>query len=475
MSCRTAWTNGSTCGGASAVTSGAATPGVADNCVGRASCLDGDVAGAIAGAIAVGCGVSKAVEGGRAAVADGVAASGLPVGSGCGVAGGTTATDAVAEEAFAVDSIAEEAPAVDAIAEEGFAVAVSVRTAGAGAVMRPATNPIPMRKAVTAARTAQVGRWLRKGERVSESGCSAATTGGNATTGGACVEDGKGTAGLAGGGLALGGVSGSDGLAATVSTGSGSAMSSSGSTSAACSSGSVSAACSSGSVSAACSADAGTAGVGVAVPGAAPFTGALAVVGAGAGTGAGRSSEACVTGAVDADRTLWAGGTKEGGLMGDEPAAGGLDVVSGLAGSGGGRLTVGLGGTVTGGWEGRIVIVKSPLEYGARVPPTCKFTPHSRPLGGSARSPAALHVAKRFGRQKRYPASRARATASRSRVVPCPLRIYFCRLHKEVAQLGGQWRKQRESGHKRRSRRRGLNNRRRRREGSVLTLRAEPR
>jgi hypothetical protein len=365
MSCRTAWTNGSTCGGASAVTSGAATPVVADNCVGRASCLDGNVAGAIAGAIAVGCGVSKAVEGGRAAVADGVAASGLRVGSGSGAAGETTATDAVAEEAFAVDSIAEEAPAVDAIAEEAFAIAVSVRTAGADAVMRPATNPIPMRKAVTAARTAQVGRWLRKGELVSESGCSTATTCGNATTGGACVEDGTGTAGLAGSGLALGSGAGSDGLAATVSTRSGSAMSSSDSTSA----------CSSGSASAACSADADTAGVGVAVTGAVPFTGALAVVGAGDGTGASRSSEVWTTDAVGAAGGMRAGGTKGGGLVGDEAAAGGLGVVSSRGGSGGGRLTVGLGGTVTGGWEGRIVIVKSPLEYGARVPPTCKFTP----------------------------------------------------------------------------------------------------
>jgi hypothetical protein len=94
-------------------------------------------------------------------------------------------------------------------------------------VIRPARNPIPINTTASAARMAQMGRLLRKGESSREYGCAASTTrGGETATGGTGTEGGTGMAALFGTGLAAGGGAGSDGLAATASTGSGSATSS---------------------------------------------------------------------------------------------------------------------------------------------------------------------------------------------------------------------------------------------------------
>jgi hypothetical protein len=391
MSWRTAWTNGSTCGGAG-VTPGDAASVVGAGFVGRSGCLDGD----FGAAVAVGWGVFKAAEEGEAGVADSVAASGLSVGAGCDVAGGSTAADAVAvaEEALATAAdavaVAEEAlaTATDAGAEEAFttateagvveafAVAISARDAGAGAVIRPARNPIPMSKTVSAARIAQGERRVRKGELVRKSGSSAATTGGDATMLRGCVENGTGTGGLSGRGLAAGSGAGSDGLAATLSTGSGSASSCSGS---------ASASSCSGSGSAMGSADTDTVVIGVAIG--VVVTGAFAVAAARNGTGvggsfeacapsavgaggsfeacvpnavgAGGSFEACVRSAVGAGSALRAGDARGDGLADDDPAAGGLAVGGGRGGRAGGRLMVGFGCRFAGDCEGRIDIVKS--------------------------------------------------------------------------------------------------------------------
>jgi hypothetical protein len=142
MSCRTAWTSGSTVGDGAAATTGAAAWVVAIGCVGGSDCADGCFA-----------------------VAAGVGAIGLSVGVGSGAAVGSAvggATTAACTGALEVD-------------------------AGSGAVIRPARNPIPINETVSAARMAQMERPLRKG--------------------------------------VIGGA-GSDGLAATAPTGSGSATSS---------------------------------------------------------------------------------------------------------------------------------------------------------------------------------------------------------------------------------------------------------
>jgi len=175
MSCWTACTSGSTGGDGFAVTTGAAALMVAVGCVGGSDCVDGGVAVA---------------EGGAAATS-------WSVGSGPGAAvGGATATDAAGEAVSAWVATSAAAACAAALEED----------AGAGAVIRPARNPIPINKAVSAARMAPI-----------ESSETA--------TGGTGVEGGTGAAALAGTGLAARGGAGSDGLVATA-TGSGSATSS---------------------------------------------------------------------------------------------------------------------------------------------------------------------------------------------------------------------------------------------------------
>lgn len=183
MSCWTAWTSGSTVGDGRAITTRAAAWAVAIGGVGGSDCVDGGTAGA-----------------GGVAVTGGVAANGVSVGPGSGVAvGGATTSAAVGE-----------------------AVAAWATTSAAGAVIRPAKNPIPVSETATAARAIQGERLLRKGElsRESMTGC------GETATGGTGVEGGTRTAALAGTGLTAGVGAGTDGLAATVSTGSGSVTSS---------------------------------------------------------------------------------------------------------------------------------------------------------------------------------------------------------------------------------------------------------
>lgn len=151
MSCWTAWTNGSTCGGCLAMTSAATARVVAVGCVGGADCVDGAVA-----------------------VAGGVAAIGLSFGTGSVVAvGGATAV--------ATGAVGEAAGAWGATSAAAACAAVSEGDAGEGAVIRPARNPIPSNAIVSAAGLAQVGSPLRKGELASESGSGASPTGGSET------------------------------------------------------------------------------------------------------------------------------------------------------------------------------------------------------------------------------------------------------------------------------------------------------
>jgi hypothetical protein len=266
--------------------------------------------------------------------------------------------------------------------------------AGAGAVILPAQNPMPMKNAASAAgvaqlerplrtavsaRTAQTERPVRKGLLSRESGCAASTAGGSETaTGGAGVEDGTGiedgtgTAALSGAELAAGVDAGSNGLAATASSCSGSTMGSASTKSC--------------SATGSSDADPGVAGVVVASDGA----------------NAGGFSEAWVASAVGTGGTWRTAPGRGGGF--DVRVAGGGAVDSGRGGSRGWRCTALRGtGSSTAGFVGgsprplpeavAMSLLRATVEA-APLLPCCNIAANARTLRacGGGRCDRGKHV-----------------------------------------------------------------------------------